>query len=232
MRSKAQVALRETQKNDVFRLVVNQGFDPSDFEWDVATTGFVEHTIDRIVHRPSGGSFFFAFDIIPGSAFGPSLEGDRLGIFSPGPEHMQQRASAIGWDGQLRHVALWLAALRQEVDTVSIWDTIGSATARQVAEANLPNRSLTKDEQRLIQLQVVQVRVYIRANVDDPATLKRIEKKLDELVESSKRLGVKDFANASLGLILGIAMTAAFNGHQAQELVNLFFNGVHVLLGG
>lgn len=231
MRSRAQVPLREPQKNDVFRLVASRRFDPGDFEWDVFQ-GPRGYTIDRIVHRPSGGTFFFAFDVIPQTNFGmPSIEGDRVGYFSPGPEHMNANANAFGWDDQLGNVALWLDNLRQEVDTVSLWDTVGSTMARQVAEANLPNRSLTTDERRLVQAQVVQVRAYIRANVDDPETLKRVEKKLDELIDSSKRLGVKDYANASLGLILGIAMTAAFSGHQAQELVNLFFNGVRILLG-
>ena len=41
----------------------------------------------------------------------------------------------------------------------------------------------------------------------------------------------KTCAVVSLGLLVSIAVQAGFTGHQAQELVSLFFNGVRLLLG-
>lgn len=100
-----------------------------------------------------------------------------------------------------------------------------------MAAANLPNRPLSKEEMQGVELRVKQLRIYLRNNVDDPQRLARVEKKLDDLIAGSKRLGVKDFANVSLGILMTIAVEATLSGHQARELVNLFFNGLRALLG-
>lgn len=74
--------------------------------------------------------------------------------------------------------------------------------------------------------------ITLRSNVDDRETLKRLEAKVDDLIESSKRLGVKDFAMTSLGVLLTIAWEAALDAHKAQEMVNLFTHGLRAVPGG
>ncbi|HEY5476888.1 MAG TPA: hypothetical protein VIK11_09240 [Tepidiformaceae bacterium] len=230
MANRANVPLLESQKNDVFQLVRRYGFDPGQFEWHVTTVPG-GYTVDRLDHR-SPRDYFFAFDIIPNrDSYLAGLEDDRKSYFSPGPEQARAAGTCYGWTAQLGHVEMWLSALRREVDTVSLWDTLGSETTRLMAEANLSNRSLTKDERQLIEVQAQQVRAFLRANVDDHETLARVEKKVDELVDASKRLGIKDYAMVSLSLLLTMAVQAAFTGQQAQELVNLFYKGARLLLG-
>ncbi len=228
---RADVPLLPSQKNDVFRIVENAGFDPGDFEWQVASVPG-PHTVDALVHR-AHDEFSFAFDIniARNRSLVPELEPDRISYFSPGAEVIREAVGCHGWDEQLRLAARWLHTLRREVDAVSLWDTLGSETTRQIAAANLSNRPLTREERKVVEVQAEQVRAYLRAHVNDRETLARLEKKVDELLDASKRLGIKDYAMVSLGLLMSMAVGAAFTGAQAQAFVNLFYSGVRLLLG-
>jgi hypothetical protein len=228
VRSNADVPLRETQKNQVGVLVRRAGFDLGEFKWRVVPVG--GHTVDELVHESTG--YQFAFDIIPPSGLPYGIrEEDRASYFSPGPEHVRQRANSYGWDAQLEVVEVWLEALKEEVGTVSIWDTFGRQLTRELAEADLSNRPMTGEELKEFAAGVAQVRGFIRANVGDPERLRRVEEKVDELLDAGNRLGLRDLASFSLGTMMTIAVTAAFSPDQAQHLVNLFFVGVRVLLG-
>jgi hypothetical protein len=138
---------------------------------------------------------------------------------------------SFGWDGQLEVFQSWLGALRSETGTVSLWDTLGSQSARDLATADLSNRRLTNEERRHIAERIEQVRIYLKSTVTDQEALNRIDDKLDYLIESSKRLGVKDFANLALGVLMTLGIEAALDVHRAQEVVNLFLSGMRVLLG-
>jgi hypothetical protein len=228
MRSKADVPLKETQKNQVGQLVRRAGFDLGEFTWRVANAG--DHTIDELVHESTG--YQFAFDIIRPSGLPYGVrEEDRASYFSPGPDHVRQRANNYGWDSQLDVMSVWLEALKEEIGTVSVWDTFGRQRTRELAEADLPSRHLTSDELRQFAAGVAQLQVFIRANIDDPERLRRVEAKLDDIVDASKRMGINDLAAFSLGTLMTIAVTAAFSPDQAQHLVNLFFAGARMLLG-
>jgi hypothetical protein len=134
MADRAKVPLLESQKNLVFRVVEAAGFDPNDFEWQIRPVAPSGHTVDVLTH----GEYFFASAMNPRQGFrAPELQPDRLSVFSPGVDTAGARATGFGWEEQVHHVQLWLTALKREVETISLWDTLGSATTRQMAEANL-----------------------------------------------------------------------------------------------
>ena len=158
---------------------------------------------------------------------------DRLSLFSPGPDRGGRvMVKGYGWESQLEHCQMWLRSLRSEVETVSLWDTLGSGAARELGLATFSDRKLSKEQQKEIAVRVQRVRVYLRSNVEDREALRRIEAKLTDLEDASKRLGTKDFANVALGALISIGMEAALDAHKAQEMVNLFLGGLRALLGG
>lgn len=215
-----------SQRNAVFRAVESFGFDPGDFEWQVAASPIRPNdTIDSLVHLSSGYHFAFEYNT---NRYDPA---DRMSLFSPGPDSPRVVTPAMGWDEQIQHVYIWLRSLAREVSTVSLWDTFGREPTRELATANLSDSKLNKEQRQEIEVRVQTVRLYLRANVDDPDRRARAEKKLDELIDASKRLGKKDFANVALGLLMTIAVEAALDPDRAQHVVNLFFTGVHTLLG-
>ena len=229
--NKANTPILDSQKNDVFRLVRDHGFDPGDFQWQVAASAARPgDTVDQLAHVASGDrGFAFAFEFNTNRL--TPYDNDRISMFSPGPEHFRVVDYELGWEAQLRVVDVWLSNLRREVETVSLWDTFGREPMRELATADFSNSPLSKEQREAVEARVTQARGYLRANVEDRERLRRVEKKLDELLEASKHLGKKDFATFSLGVMMQIAVDAAFNPHQAQELVNLFFTGVRALLG-
>jgi hypothetical protein len=229
MADKAESPLLVVQANAVLRLLENKGFDPRDFHWDIQRVEQGGPTVDRIVHTASG--HFFTFGVTNPSRH--AFSEDRLSIFQPGIDRGGVVGEkSVGWDTQFRIFLFWADALKSEVETVSLWDTLGSGAARELALATFPDRKLTKEQQAEVKVRVQTIRVYLRSNVDDRDTLRRIEAKLDDLEEATKRLGVKDFANAAVGALLMIAWEAALDPHKAQEMVNLFLGGLRSLLGG
>lgn len=228
MADKAQSPLLVAQKNEVFRLAEYVGFDPRDFHWDVRNVEQGGPTVDVLVHTASG--HFFAFGVTNPNRH--ALGEDRLSVFQPGVDRGGTvGVTGFGWEGQRDTFVEWLRALKNEVDTVSLWDTLGSGAARELALATFPDRKLTKEQQAEVKVRIQNIRIYLRSNVDDRDSLRRIEAKLDDLEDSSSRLSAKDFANAAVGALLMIAWEAAMDPHKAQEMVNLFLGGLRSLLG-
>jgi hypothetical protein len=161
-----------------------------------------------------------------------SYGADRLSLFRPGPDRGGPvRAESYGWDDQRAVFIQWLQTVQQEVETFSLWDTLGETAARELAVADLSNQPLTKEQRERVRERIQEVRIFVRAEVADAATLKRIEVKLDYLVESSKRMGLKDYANTAFGVLLTVAVEAALDPIKAQQLMALFTVGLRLLIG-
>ena len=222
--------LLPTQKNDVYRLIEGKGLFPGDFDWQVIESAQDRATVERLLHRGTG--YFFIFDTNRSGSYAIDLEGDRLSYLYPGPEHPRVKNLSHGWEGQRRDFALWLDVVAREASTASLWDRITQEPLRAISSVPpRDNGNLNKDEKKAIEAGVRQARIYLQGVVDDPARLRRIEAKLDDIKDSSGRLGRRDFVNAALGAVVAIVIEAALNSDQANHLMRLIFNEGTRLLG-
>ena len=89
MPRKANAPLLESQKNVVFRIVQTMGFDPGDFEWQVATVPG-GYSVDKLVHRAHERLLLLCLTSSRTSIL-TSQGSQKIGevYFSPGPEHMR-----------------------------------------------------------------------------------------------------------------------------------------------
>jgi hypothetical protein len=222
--------LLTSQKNAVYRFVENYGFDPADFEWRVAVSPQGDDvTVETLQHRST--QYAFTFDTNRRGRGPLGLTPDRLSFMKPGPEQPFAVSEDYGWDEQLRSVGTWLGVLKREVSQESLWDRLSQEPMRAVAVARLDNGRLSKEERRTVEQGVGQAKAYVAANIDDRETLKRIEGKLDEIKDASGRLGRKEFVNAALGALMGIAFMGALTSDQMNAIARLIFSDLPRMLG-
>lgn len=225
----AKLPLLKSQKNDVFRVVELRGFHPADFEWVVMESPLGDRvTIDVLRHKAS--QFDFLFDI---NRRRPPLgvQADRISIYRPGLETPVGRSDDFDWDGQLGSLSRWLDFVRRETTQESLWEQLDQEPLRVVATSTYDNERLSKDERRAIEAGVAQAKAYVENVVADTAQLARIEQKLDEICDASTRLGRRDFANAAMGALMGVAFEAVLTSEQMNTLAGFIFTNATRLLG-
>jgi hypothetical protein len=222
------LSLLVTQANAVHERVVAAGLSPSDFAWDTTASPIVSgRKIDRLLFKPAG--YFFAFDKRTDAL---DFYAQRVSLFSPGPEDKHTRADSFTFEQQLEVVSIWLHLVKREHTAVNLWELADEEPVRDMVAGTFGDRRLNDEQRREVKARLTQVRVYLRSTVGpDPQRIRLIEEKLNEIEEASQKLGVKDFANASLGAIVGLAFQAALTSDQAQHVIQLFFTGLRHLIG-
>jgi hypothetical protein len=202
--------------NDVFRLLKQSRFDPSEFEWQEADVVeqrnklFISAHVSTLVHSPTNFS----------CRFGPVLI--RL---SPGPElRVENHFHRNEWDVKLRLVETWLSELRKEVDAPDLWATIGQEKALSTAASsvNLDNRPFTAPEQRLIATKLDEIKAYLLEGQEFAAEQgAAIDREFAYLKEAAERMGRKDWLNILLGGLFGLAVTLALEPEKARDIMRL-----------
>jgi hypothetical protein len=94
------------------------------------------------------------------------------------------------------------------------------------------NDSFTPDEVAAIRRQLDGARQYLEGQSLPPDRLADANRKLDSLVEATQRLGRRDWGMFAMGVVVDIAISAAFSPAQAQGLFDVVTGVVRGLLGG
>jgi hypothetical protein len=207
--------LLRSQRNDVFHAIENFGFDPRDFGWSHVQS-FVDSTtiIDRVTHRASG--YFFEFEI---------LEGRHRSRFSPGAEGPLEQQFPGKWLGQLGYISNWLNFLKRELDAPPLWEQLASPEPLLATplDESVVDSPFTEEELQAIDRQMVQVRAYLRAQLD-PAALAPLEAKVDYLIRESRKQGRITWYQLAIGTFVGVAMSGLMAPDQARTVLGLIAN--------
>jgi hypothetical protein len=209
-------------------MIQEAGLDPSRFEWEPFVEG--GNRYEKLIHKDANCVFVFGHE--------DHKRGQRYCRIRPAGA---QLSLATGWfnHGQLLDtVRQWLKLVKEDVEAPDLWGQLAAYTLEipEVAIASLDEAPLLEADQKRIALAVAAT----RERVGQEATLTKeqvgiINEKLDYLVESSKRLGLKDWANAALGGLVSAAFGAALDGTAYKRIIepiwNLIVSGVRLLNG-
>jgi hypothetical protein len=215
--------LLRSQKNDAFRWVVQSGFDPRDFEVGNATWGD-DAACTRFAYRDS--AFFLDVSTVRGSF---SLR------HSPGSSEVLTHQMSLGSDFHAveRPFLAWLAYLRREVEAPDLWAMAQEGpTLFFVGGVATDNDPFTAPELAQIAAAVERTRVYLVENGVEGEALEDANRKLDYLVEVSRRSGRFDWANIAFSTAWGVAVAAAFDPDRARVLFEILAAPVRHLLSG
>lgn len=159
---------------------------------------------------------------------------------SPGRNEIS--LSRYGTDGVLWSddtkiiVQEWLNNLKQEIEAPDLWelaheennllDSVGKTST-------LENTPFSEDEQLLISSKILEIGNFLintqGLNVHQQQTVK---KQLEYLVDSSKRLGRKDWMNIGIGALFSLAMQLYLPAEPSRQLLHMFSTFFRHLISG
>lgn len=216
-----------TQKNDVKLLLEDIGLNLQEFEWNYQQSEISPNCeVEILVHRPTG--YYFKFDA--------DMENtDRVSIYTPGIDQVRESGRHGNWNTQTRDIVIWATSLKREVDAPDLWAAIGQE--RQLLETSsspeTSNAPFSQQEQESISIHVREVGEYLkRVHQISDHNWSYVRPRLDYLVESSARLGRKDWLNIAINTLISIVVALALPSNAASDLFLFFKNTVRTLFGG
>lgn len=198
--------LLRSQANQVFEAIKNAELEPSEFEWQDAESLYSAHVVSRLVHRPSGYSFSF------------DNEDEFHSQWSPGHQTKWDGGGDNSWIAQLDWFVDWLTYLRREIETPDLWGAIssGAEVLESAASTDSSNEPFTAEEKIYLVQGINEIKEYLlTAHKLDPEL---VESRLNYLIESSERVGRKDWINLLVSVLVGIVISAALPPEATREL--------------
>lgn len=200
--------LLKSQANRIFGVLLDNGWNPADFEWqDTRSVKTLSNIlISKLVHKPSG--YYFTFD---------NAIGHFHSEFSPAAERESGSSDFSQLDAQLNGLARWLVWLKRETEAPDLWGAISQeANLIESATSDMDNTPFTADEKAYILSGLNEIKQnLLTAHKLDPEL---VEGHIKYLVESSDRLGRKDWKNLLLATIVSIVMGGALPSESVREV--------------
>lgn len=199
--------LLKSQSNQVFSVLNDNGWNPADFEWqDVASTNYGNKVIiSMLIHKSSG--YFFTFD---------NYGGHFYSKFSPAAEVEFNTVKFGDFNRQLTGFVDWLNWLRRETEAPDLWGAISQEANLISATSDTDNTPFSADERVYIRSGLNEINQYLlTAHRLDPEL---VEGHLKYLVESSDRLGRKDWKNLLLATLVSIVMSGVLPAESVREV--------------
>jgi hypothetical protein len=213
--------LTKTERNELFRAVQADGLglDPGQCELRALSA-----TKLHIGHRRSGS---------------------LLRLYKSGPweawlvdwtvDSRPRENFPSSWESVLDYVQAWANAAREYVDTPDLWAQIHSPDflASPTYEES-ENSAFTADEQTAISAQLREIKNYLKEEGSlSEEQMARVQARLDETEEASRRIGRKDWVLLFSGAIFSLIITDLITPEVAQHILMLTFHGLgHLFAGG
>lgn len=208
--------LTRYQADRLFLIVREMQFDPSEFEWsEVAYTDWIGGLSQEfLANKLEFARFPYWF-----------IFGDRSVSACPGTNHkIEHYSPAVAWETKEANFKQWLARLRKEIESPDFWRTVGQERALSIAASSsrLDNKPFSNPEIRLIHSKLDELKIsMLESQHFDAQQADFIEGQFSYLKESAARLGRKDWLNALLGGLVGLAITLLLDPEKARGLLAL-----------
>lgn len=223
--------LLNTQKQDIFQILVDSGHEPHQFEWASrlrgGSVGGPPPTQISILQSKPRPEFYFTFDFVRGSYY-PSCspwEGTRVASLGE-----------VSWPSCLGYVQMWAKLVRDELNTPDPWQALpGLATTSDIAVASdVANTEFSHRETDRLSSGLEEIRrLLIDAAGRSEQNVALINSQLHSLLDASKRMGRKDWVNQAIGAIITLSITLGLQPDvtkQAFEILRQTLTGlVHLV---
>jgi hypothetical protein len=206
--------LQKWQRNILFEAIQAVGLNPRDF--DLTDSG----AEIQIKHKWSKSIFIIGGR--PGHYVGRYVVGD-------GPDWPYD---AYSWQASTTRVSTWLQEVKRDLETPDLWAELRREVHLLGVGSNevTDNTLFTQDEQKQIEERLR----GLAKHVSDASSLSEAQKqildeKIDYLVDSSRRLGRKDWLNIFIGVILGYLLSTALSPDVARGIFSTCLRAIGLL---
>jgi hypothetical protein len=194
--------LLQTQNNEVLLTVRQSGMNPLEFE-------LVEHSNVRLIHKPSKILFIF---------------GENVATFSPGAEAQYQTIANLNWAGKISMLEICLGYLMRVIHAPDLWASLPQENELlSIDPAEAVNTPFTADEQVQIKKTIEEIRAYITSTYTiSSEPLAKVNRKLDYLIDASRRVGRIDWKTIFVGALVGLVLERLIPaGSGFQQLIGI-----------
>ena len=137
-------SLPNFQKNQVFRILVDNNLDPGEFNWTDNDEGLfgVQPSFDQptpmLLHSKT--RYYFRFGM---------LRNSHRSEYSPGSDRLVAASYPGTWEGQLKDLKNWAENLKRELDEPDLWGRVGlwlsTYQMRREPSADAPDEPFASD---------------------------------------------------------------------------------------
>lgn len=198
--------LLKSQANQLFEAIKESGLEPTDFDWEYRLGHAYMQPAPTLVHKSSG--YYFNFDNLT----------DFHSKWSPGEQTRVDSSYSNNWEHQLGWFEDWLTYVQKETESPDLWSAVSkeAEVLETAASSDTSNEPFTAAEKTYIVQGVNEIKQYLlTAHKLDPEL---VESRLNYLIESSERVGRKDWINLLVSVMVGIVISASLPPEATREL--------------
>ncbi|MCU7493046.1 MAG: hypothetical protein HF310_16210 [Ignavibacteria bacterium] len=200
------------QRNTLLLLLRDAGLNPTEFDFSETKSRHVSRLIvPAFVHNPTG--YHFMFDVI---------DSRHACYFTPGADMISEEQYPGSWEALLNYFKKWIQFLKREIETPDLWKAIKPDPVLSESLSSVDpqdNAKFTPDELKHISSSIEELKAYIFKEI--PLLQDKIDyinNQTTYLVDSSKRLGKKDWLNVAVGIIINIIFAIAPSENTARNI--------------
>ncbi|MFE1626239.1 hypothetical protein ACFLFF_05765 [Brevibacillus reuszeri] len=211
------IDLLQSQKNSLLEFIKSENLEPFNFVWEKKLSKFGLGNYVPII-RYKNTEFYFMFD---------QESGKHYALFSPAEDSIRGEAYPGAWEGQVSRFKDWLKFLYREVTQTDLWAEIHKYQFSDMQFADVENEPFTVPQVEVLTTGVNGIRQYIGQNkLATEEQMVQINKKLDYLIDGTKRQGKKDWLHTCLGVIVSVSVSLALAPEQTEALWQILKNSI------
>jgi len=205
--------LLNTAKREIFDIIRENELDPFAFEWTEIKSEDDKVSKLRLKTDPT---LYFTFDVGSDGRWWPRC--------SPFGGQREANLGQSSWSSLLAYFLQWLSEAEREMTTPDPWKAL--AGVAQMADLNISpdttNTQFTFGETQQISKSLNDIRSVLAEHVSDSAEqIALINRELDSLLESSQRMGRKDWFNLAIGTLINIATAVALSPDATKQVFQI-----------
>lgn len=204
-----------SQKNDIFDIIVDEGFDPAYFK-------FSEEKINNneIVTylRYKSTKYYFMFR--------STVSGFQT-MYSPALRYLEEEESTRGgWKQFSTRIRKWLKFLKQETNTLNKWDTFKNELQQIPFTFSYDdnNEKFSFQELKIIKLKIDDIKNEIKNLELSHETIKLLNTKFDSLYFKACKLSKTDWKELFIGAIIGVILNLAIPPKTSEAIWEIIRN--------
>jgi hypothetical protein len=241
MDRESEFQLSKYQRNDLFRAISASGVHVTDFELDTSVSQVPMSPARRalaVIHHPISRSHF-DIDLIIDPNGGKSY-GIETGVGARAviKHHL---TSTIYWQQVPSIATLWAKEikewLKEQEDydkTSDLWNALyqNREFLAEQHESSFENTPFTDAEQPQVSSQIQQIKAYIEDTYElSSEQMSRVEARLDEAEQASRRMGRKDWLLLFNGAVFSLILSDLIPPQAAQHILLMALHGLGHLFG-
>lgn len=203
--------LLESQKNEIFDLLVGYGFNPSEF------------TIND--EREAASVFYKNKDYYCLIYFSPKYFKGKL-IVCPGTERKTDTYLPENpkWEDYKKFVVTWINDLKKELNTESKWKKLEKEKVFLSNTINATGDRFTESEILLIKEKINQVKLGLKSIGLEENQISKLNEKLDNLTELTKTLTKINWVEILIGTLISQILSLQIPLDKAEQVWTLVRN--------